>query len=152
MATSALTILDIILSERNRSLVLCDFIHRRTCRRAVTLENCLNLKFYLPFKLSNKTLYQRQQSPMRTRHRILDLSIPSQSTDVIHTTPRPANVRFRFITAEVGCILRVLAYLFTSWYVSTSLRIRVLIFVCLDSRPIFGIKSLIMIPAKQTWF
>lgn len=29
--------------------------------------NCLNLKFYLPFKLSNKTPYRRHQSPVRTQ-------------------------------------------------------------------------------------
>lgn len=44
---------------------------------AAKLGSCLNLKFYLPFKLSNKTPYQRHQSPMRTRHR-----------DFLHTPPK----------------------------------------------------------------
>lgn len=62
---------------------------------AATLGSCFNLKFYLPFKLSNKTPYRRHQSPMRTRHRVPDFPILSQPIIVIHTSPRFVNVRFR---------------------------------------------------------
>lgn len=142
--------------RNNRSLALCDFIHRRT-RWANSARrrpgNCLNLKFYLPFKLSNKTPFRRHQSPVRTQtsgsgfpalrpampsqNPITDLLRPPLSSSCSHT--RGCTFQIRFITAEVGRrILRALARLFTSRYVNTSSCIRASFVVVRDvkSRPI----------------
>jgi len=85
---------------------------------AETLGSCLNLKFYLPFKLSNKTPYRRHQLPMRTRHRVPDFLILSQAIVISFISRMYVSDQIYNCRSRTSYLLLSIS---TSRYVSTSL-------------------------------